>query len=71
MSNKKEDQVFVCIFRNLVNQDYGIHFRINGFQMACGLHESPYQTGLAGGNIDKHSAKAIIKFLQDFVEGKI
>lgn len=68
---KLEENIFVCIFKDLNTNKFGINFMAPSEFFVSLMEDMSSKDLGVGGLLSKENVKELIKFLQDFVEGKI
>lgn len=66
-----EESLFVCVFKDFATDKFGLNFTAPSEIFGCLLEDAPIAGMAAGGCLSKDNAKELVRFLQDFIEGKI
>lgn len=66
-----EEALFVCIFKDLTTNKFGLHFTAPSEVFGVYLQDSLIAGMGVGGCLSKDNAEQLICFLQDYVDGRI
>lgn len=69
--NDNKEKLFVCIFKDFHTNRFGLNISSASEIFGCLLEDAPIKGMGVGGCLTKENAKALVKFLNDFIEGKI